>query len=129
MAQLTVRNLDRELVRRLKIRAAEHNRFAETEHRAILEAALRSSAGSFWEKRLRCDAPLGVAAPAPATTHNSKDALWRTERLAEVIDAYRQALPGKLRVISFEISFNRAELQVQDPAKPKHVDQYDYEHN
>jgi plasmid stability protein len=50
MAQLTVRNLDRELVRRLKIRAAEHNRSAEAEHRAILEAALRSSAGGFWEQ-------------------------------------------------------------------------------
>jgi hypothetical protein len=71
---------------------------------------------------------LGVAAPAPAKTHNSKDALWRTERLAEMIDAYRQALPGKLRVLNFEISYDRAELQVQDPAKPKHVDEYDYLH-
>jgi len=50
MAQLTVRNLDSELVRRLKIRAAEHSRSAEAEHRAILEAALRSSAAGFWER-------------------------------------------------------------------------------
>ena len=50
MAQLTVRNLDHELVRRLKIRAAEHNRSAEAEHRAILETALRSSAAGFWEQ-------------------------------------------------------------------------------
>src|SRR5579864_4795649 len=49
-AQLTVRNLDRELVRRLKIRAAEHNRSAEAEHRAILEAALRSPEAGFWEQ-------------------------------------------------------------------------------
>jgi len=52
-AQLTVRNLDRELVRRLKIRAAEHNRSAEAEHRAILEAALRLPEGDFWEQAAR----------------------------------------------------------------------------
>jgi plasmid stability protein len=50
MAQLTVRNLDPELVRRLKIRAAVHKRSAEAEHRAILETALRPSTGSFWEQ-------------------------------------------------------------------------------
>jgi antitoxin FitA len=41
MAQLTVRNLGSDLVRQLKIRAAQHNRSAEAEHRAILETALR----------------------------------------------------------------------------------------
>lgn len=50
MSQLTVRKLDPELVRRLKIRAAEHNRSAEAEHRAILEAALRPGAKDFWER-------------------------------------------------------------------------------
>jgi plasmid stability protein len=50
MAQLTVRNLDPELVRQLKILAAVHNRSAEAEHRAILETALRPSAGRFWEQ-------------------------------------------------------------------------------
>lgn len=50
MSQLTVRKLDPELVRRLKIRAAEHNRSAEAEHRAILEAALRPGASDFWER-------------------------------------------------------------------------------
>jgi len=49
-AQLTVRRLDRELVRRLRIQAAEHNRSAEAEHRHILEAALRSPADGFWEQ-------------------------------------------------------------------------------
>jgi len=53
MSQLTVRKLDPELVRRLKIRAAEHNRSAEAEHRAILEAALRPKAGEFWERAAR----------------------------------------------------------------------------
>lgn len=50
MSQLTVRKLDPELIRRLKIRAAEHNRSAEAEHRAILEAALRPKATDFWER-------------------------------------------------------------------------------
>ena len=50
MAQLTVRNLDAHLVRRLKIRAAENDRSAEAEHRAILEAALRPSEPDFWER-------------------------------------------------------------------------------
>jgi len=40
MATLTVRNLDGELVRRLRIRAAEHGRSAEAEHREILRIAL-----------------------------------------------------------------------------------------
>lgn len=50
MAQLTVRNVDEELVRQLKIRAASNNRSAEAEHRLILEQALRSSAEDFWER-------------------------------------------------------------------------------
>jgi plasmid stability protein len=37
---LIVRNLDEELVRRLKVRAARHNRSAEAEHREILRQAL-----------------------------------------------------------------------------------------
>jgi plasmid stability protein len=40
MAQLVVRNLDDELVVRLKRRAAEHGRSAEAEHREILRQAL-----------------------------------------------------------------------------------------
>lgn len=40
MASLHVRNVDDEIIRRLKERAAKHNRSAESEHRAILEAAL-----------------------------------------------------------------------------------------
>jgi len=40
MATLTVRNLDEGLVKRLRIRAAEHGRSAEAEHREILQAAL-----------------------------------------------------------------------------------------
>ena len=43
MATLTVRNLDDDLVKRLRIRAAEHGRSAEAEHREILRVALASS--------------------------------------------------------------------------------------
>jgi antitoxin FitA len=37
---LIVRNVDEELVRRFKMRAAGHNRSAEAEHREILRMAL-----------------------------------------------------------------------------------------
>lgn len=40
MATLTVRNLDDDVVRRLRIRAAEHGRTAEAEHHEILRAVL-----------------------------------------------------------------------------------------
>ncbi len=40
MATLTVRNLDEDLVRRLRVRAAEHGRSAEAEHREILRFTL-----------------------------------------------------------------------------------------
>ncbi|HVY15164.1 MAG TPA: plasmid stabilization protein [Rhodopila sp.] len=40
MATLTVRNLDDDVVRALRIRAAEHGRSAEAEHREILRMAL-----------------------------------------------------------------------------------------
>jgi plasmid stability protein len=50
MSQLTVRNLEAALVRRLKIRAAQNDRSAEAEHRAILEAALRPTEPDFWER-------------------------------------------------------------------------------
>ena len=40
MATLTVRGLDEYLVRKLRIRAAEHGRSAEAEHREILRQVL-----------------------------------------------------------------------------------------
>ena len=43
VAQLIVRNVEDDLVRRLKQRAAEHGRSAEEEHRHLLRAALRSA--------------------------------------------------------------------------------------
>jgi plasmid stability protein len=41
MAAVTIRNLPDEVYRSLKVRAAKHNRSAEAEIRAILEAAVR----------------------------------------------------------------------------------------
>lgn len=40
MATLTVRNLDGDIVRRLRLRAAQNGRSAEAEHREILRSAL-----------------------------------------------------------------------------------------
>lgn len=40
MAQLLVRNIDDEVVRRLRLRAAHHGRSAEAEHREILKTTL-----------------------------------------------------------------------------------------
>ncbi len=41
LSQLVVRDIDAEVVRALKRRAARHGRSAEAEHREILKAALR----------------------------------------------------------------------------------------
>lgn len=41
MAQLIVRNIEEEIVRLLKMRAAQHGRSAEEEHRAILRQVLK----------------------------------------------------------------------------------------
>ena len=49
MAQLLVRNLDDDLVRRLKVRAAQRGRSAEEEHREILKAALSPATAGFKE--------------------------------------------------------------------------------
>ena len=47
MSTLTVRNLDEDTVRALRIQAAEHGRSAEAEHRELLRSALgQSQAGS-----------------------------------------------------------------------------------
>jgi len=50
MASLHVRNLDDDLVARLKRRAVRHGRSAEAEHREILRQALSGEGEkSFWE--------------------------------------------------------------------------------
>ncbi|MDX1382221.1 MAG: hypothetical protein R3190_01190 [Thermoanaerobaculia bacterium] len=53
MAQLLVRGLDREIVRRLKIRAARNGRSAEAEHRQILASVLGEDPDDFWLRAAR----------------------------------------------------------------------------
>ena len=48
MAQLTVRNVPENVVRALRMRAAEHGHSAEAEHRRILAEALAGAASDFW---------------------------------------------------------------------------------
>lgn len=50
MAQLTVRRLSRQIVDRLKRRAATNGRSAEAEHREILRRALLPAEGTFAER-------------------------------------------------------------------------------
>ena len=47
---LHVRNLDEDLIARLKVRATRHGRSAEAEHRAILRQALESETGPSFEE-------------------------------------------------------------------------------
>ena len=48
MPQLVVRNVPDQVVRRLRIQAAQHGRSAEAEHRLILRQALGEGEGDFW---------------------------------------------------------------------------------
>ena len=47
MGVLTVRNVSDELIRALKLRAAQSGRSSEAEHRLILEQALKPQAATF----------------------------------------------------------------------------------
>jgi antitoxin FitA len=47
---LLVRNVDEDLVRRLKVRAARNGRSAEAEHREILRQALRNEPGASFKE-------------------------------------------------------------------------------
>ena len=67
MANLLVRKLDDELVRRLKARAQAHGRSTEAEHRAILEEALRPArtGAELWAS-LRRGAPMDLDLDDPS---------------------------------------------------------------
>ena len=69
MAAVTIRNLSDEAHRALKVRAAQHNRSAEAEMRAILEAAVRP------EGRLRLGAALAEIGRKHGVTKADLDAL------------------------------------------------------
>ena len=72
MAAVTIRNLSEEAHRALKIRAAQHNRSAEAEMRAILEAAVRP------EGRLRLGTALSEMSRKIGLTNADVEALERS---------------------------------------------------
>jgi plasmid stability protein len=69
MAAVTIRNLSDETHRALKLRAAQHNRSAEAEMRAILEAAVRP------EGRLRLGTALSEMSRQIGLTNADVEAL------------------------------------------------------
>jgi plasmid stability protein len=74
MAQLLLRNLDEDLVRRLQARAEMNRRSAEAEHRAILEEALRPSGGDFF------DSAATLQAETRGRMHTDSAVLIRADR-------------------------------------------------
>lgn len=71
MAAVTIRNLSEEAHRALKVRAAQQNRSAEAEMRAILEAAVRP------EGRLRLGTALSEMSRKIGLTNADVEALER----------------------------------------------------
>ena len=69
MAAVTIRNLSEEVHRALKVRAARHNRSAEAEMRAILEAAVRPA------DRLRLGTALAESSRKVGLTNADVEAL------------------------------------------------------
>ncbi len=64
---LHVRNIDEEIIRRLKRRAARHGRSAEAEHREILRQVLNSEPdGSFEELAAKFRASTAGRKPTPS---------------------------------------------------------------
>lgn len=57
MPQLLVRDIEAEVVRKLKLRAAQHGRSAEEEHREILRGALRQPSPPVSLKQLLLEMP------------------------------------------------------------------------
>jgi hypothetical protein len=70
--------------------------------------------------------PGSAVKPNPKAVPQEDEALWSAKRLPKLLAKYHEALPGKIRALEFIIYSNRAQMQVQDPAKPENVDQYDY---
>jgi len=73
MPAVTIRNLSEATHRALKLRAAQHNRSAEAEMRAILEAAVRS------EERLRLGSALADMSRKIGLTNADVDALEQAQ--------------------------------------------------
>lgn len=75
MAQLTVRNIDDDLVLALKARAAEAGRSSEAEHRLILREALTASrdSTSFFERAEQLRARLGAVSDTTVLIRADRD--------------------------------------------------------
>jgi plasmid stability protein len=89
MAQLTVRGLDDELIRKLKLRATENGRSAEAEHREILKQVLENRAEDWWEEARKFQEAMrqkyGTLPDSSEEVRRMRDE--RTEYLAERHDA------------------------------------------
>ncbi len=88
MAAVTIRNLSEEVHRALKVRAAQHNRSAESEMRAILEAAVRP------EGRLLLGTALSDVSREMGLTNADIEAL---EQILEQVRDKRPAEPIKFK--------------------------------
>lgn len=84
MAAVTIRNLSEETYRALKVRAAQHDRSAEAEIRAILEAAVRPP------ERLRLGTAMSEIGRKAGITNDDVGAL-------ENVRSKRPAKPMRLR--------------------------------
>ena len=74
MGQLIVRDVDDEIIRRLKERAAENGRSMEAAHRLLLEDALGGTGQGFWEMAAR------LRARTTATRRSDSADLIRADR-------------------------------------------------
>ena len=73
MAQLTVRNVNEQIVHALKRRAAAHGRSAEAEHREILRAALLDEGQDFAERAAALRARLRSSVDSTAVIRADRD--------------------------------------------------------
>jgi antitoxin FitA len=75
MPQLLVRDVPRDVVEALKRRAAEHGRSAESEHRLILEKALRAGRAGFRERAaaLRKETRGRISVPSEVLIRQDRD--------------------------------------------------------
>jgi plasmid stability protein len=89
MATLTVRSLEEDLVRRLRIRAAEHGRSAEAEHREILRQVLAGNDGKPDRARIAARLAAFQETMGERTAGTSADLLAqsRDERLRRLADS------------------------------------------
>jgi plasmid stability protein len=85
MGTLTVRNLEDDVIRALRIRAAEHGRSAEAEHREILRQILTGS---------RQSSPRGTAAERLAEFR--RRTAGRGSATAELLEESRRGRAGDL---------------------------------